>query len=173
MEVRIVVGCQLSVVRQVSPEGRLTDNRQPTTDNVTLVERRLAGRRPGALPRGGGETPPGQPAGTPALHLIELRRVETVDIIDLLRTSPDEGLSFLLEADCPIYGYASIVRNDTGDAYTIMGDGTDEYMERRRPAGWLGAVPAPAPRGGGETPPGQPARTLRLRSVQAPALHLV
>jgi hypothetical protein len=48
------------------------------------------------------------------------------DIFGTLSTAPDEGVSFLLVADRPIYGYASIVRNDTGDAYTIMGDGTDE-----------------------------------------------
>jgi hypothetical protein len=48
------------------------------------------------------------------------------DIFSVLRSSPDEGVAFLLEADRPIYGYASIVRNDTGDAYTIMGDGTDQ-----------------------------------------------
>ena len=33
----------------------------------TLASRRLAGRRPGAH---GGETPPGQPAGTPAVHFL-------------------------------------------------------------------------------------------------------
>jgi hypothetical protein len=32
-------------------------------------------------------------------------------------------------------------------------------VERRRPAGWLGAVPAPRGGDGGGTPPGQPART--------------
>jgi hypothetical protein len=48
------------------------------------------------------------------------------DIFGTLSTAPDEGVSFLLIADRPIYAYASIVRNDTGDAYTIMGDGTDE-----------------------------------------------
>jgi amino acid adenylation domain-containing protein/non-ribosomal peptide synthase protein (TIGR01720 family) len=31
--------------------------------------------------------------------------------------------------------------------------------ERRRPAGWPGAIPAPPPGDGGETPPSQPART--------------
>lgn len=48
------------------------------------------------------------------------------DIFAQLSSAPDEGISFLLIADRPIYGYASIVRNDTGDAYTIMGDGTDQ-----------------------------------------------
>lgn len=47
------------------------------------------------------------------------------DIFSILGFSPDEGLSIRVTSDRTMYAYASIVRNDTGDAYTIMGDGTD------------------------------------------------
>ena len=36
---------------------------------------------------------------------------------------PDEGLSIKVSANVPIYAYASVVRNDSGDAYTIIGNG--------------------------------------------------
>jgi hypothetical protein len=36
----------------------------------------------------------------------------------------DEGLSVRVFAERPVYAYASVVRNDTGDAYTIIGNGT-------------------------------------------------
>jgi hypothetical protein len=48
------------------------------------------------------------------------------DIFLQLHSAPDEGVTIHLIADVPIYAYASVVRNDTGDAYTIMGDGRDE-----------------------------------------------
>ena len=49
------------------------------------------------------------------------------DIFLQLHSAPDEGTTIRITADVPIYAYASVVRNDsTGDAYTIMGDGTDE-----------------------------------------------
>jgi hypothetical protein len=35
----------------------------------------------------------------------------------------DEGLTVRVTADVPVYAYASVVRNDTGDAYMVMGDG--------------------------------------------------
>lgn len=36
---------------------------------------------------------------------------------------PAEGMTIKISADLPIYAYASVVRNDTGDAYTIIGNG--------------------------------------------------
>jgi hypothetical protein len=36
---------------------------------------------------------------------------------------PDEGMSIKVTANIPIYAYASVIRNDTGDAYTIIGNG--------------------------------------------------
>ena len=45
------------------------------------------------------------------------------NVFGFLGTTPDEGLSIRVSADIPIYAYASIVRNDTGDAYTIIGNG--------------------------------------------------
>ena len=47
------------------------------------------------------------------------------DIFSVVGMPPDEGLSLSIDGDLPLYAYASVVRNDTGDAYTIMGDGTD------------------------------------------------
>ena len=35
----------------------------------------------------------------------------------------DEGMSIKVSANAAIYAYASVVRNDTGDAYTIIGNG--------------------------------------------------
>lgn len=35
----------------------------------------------------------------------------------------DEGMSIKVSANVAIYAYASVVRNDTGDAYTIIGNG--------------------------------------------------
>jgi hypothetical protein len=48
------------------------------------------------------------------------------DIFDQTGMPPDEGLTLRLVADVPIYAYASVVRNDTGDAYTVVGDGRVE-----------------------------------------------
>lgn len=48
------------------------------------------------------------------------------DVFSALHTAPDDSVSIRIIADRPIYAYASVVRNDTGDAYTIPGDGTDE-----------------------------------------------
>jgi hypothetical protein len=45
------------------------------------------------------------------------------DVFDSLGITPDEGLSLRVRANAPVYAYASIIRNDTGDAYTITGDG--------------------------------------------------
>ena len=36
---------------------------------------------------------------------------------------PDEGMSIKVSANVPIYAYASVIRNDTGDAFTIIGNG--------------------------------------------------
>jgi hypothetical protein len=47
------------------------------------------------------------------------------DIFNVVGMPPDEGLSLSIDADLPLYAYASVVRNDTGDAYTIMGDGRE------------------------------------------------
>lgn len=35
----------------------------------------------------------------------------------------DDGMTIKVSADRPIYAYASVVRNDTGDAYTLIGNG--------------------------------------------------
>ncbi|HEV7765769.1 MAG TPA: hypothetical protein VGQ76_12265 [Thermoanaerobaculia bacterium] len=47
------------------------------------------------------------------------------EIFSTLHSAPDNSVSILLNSDRPLYAYASVVRNDTGDAYTITGDGTD------------------------------------------------
>lgn len=47
------------------------------------------------------------------------------DIFAFLNAPLDDGMTLRLIADVPIYAYASVVRNDTGDAYTVMGDGSD------------------------------------------------
>lgn len=47
------------------------------------------------------------------------------DIFTYLNIPVDEGLTIRVTSNIPIYAYASIVRNDTGDAYTIIGDGTE------------------------------------------------
>lgn len=36
---------------------------------------------------------------------------------------PDDGMTIKVSADVAIYTYASVVRNDTGDAYTVIGNG--------------------------------------------------
>ncbi|HYH05646.1 MAG TPA: hypothetical protein VEK11_01185 [Thermoanaerobaculia bacterium] len=46
------------------------------------------------------------------------------DIFGYLNMATDEGLTIRLISDVPLYAYGSIVRNDTGDAYTIVGNGT-------------------------------------------------
>ena len=45
------------------------------------------------------------------------------DIFGNLGIANDDGVSIKITADVPVYAYASIVRDDTGDAYTIMGNG--------------------------------------------------
>lgn len=45
------------------------------------------------------------------------------DIFDALGVVPDEGMSVRIRASDRVYAYASVIRNDTGDAYTIAGDG--------------------------------------------------
>ena len=47
------------------------------------------------------------------------------DIFSVVGMPPAEGLTLNIDADLPLYAYASVVRNDTGDAYTIMGDGRE------------------------------------------------
>jgi hypothetical protein len=47
------------------------------------------------------------------------------DIFNTVGMPRDEGLMIRINASLPVYAYASVVRNDTGDAYTIVGDGTD------------------------------------------------
>lgn len=66
--------------------------------------------------------------GTIANQTVDPWEVKLLnDIFLQLHSAPDEGVSIHITADMPIYAYASVVRNDsTGDAYTIMGDGSDE-----------------------------------------------
>ncbi|HEX8618857.1 MAG TPA: hypothetical protein VF911_14835 [Thermoanaerobaculia bacterium] len=45
------------------------------------------------------------------------------DIFNRVGMPHDEGLTLRITATLPVYAYASVVRNDTGDAYTIVGDG--------------------------------------------------
>jgi hypothetical protein len=45
------------------------------------------------------------------------------DIFGNLGIANDDGVSIKITSDISIYAYASIVRDDTGDAYTIMGNG--------------------------------------------------
>jgi hypothetical protein len=46
------------------------------------------------------------------------------DVFAAFGVEYDEGFSVRVFADRPVYAYASVVRNDTGDAYTITGNGT-------------------------------------------------
>jgi hypothetical protein len=68
-------------------------------------------------------------------HLLGTRTAQTIepwdvsllnDIFTQLNIPPDDGVAIKITADVPIYAYASIVRNDTGDAYTIIGNGSDQ-----------------------------------------------
>lgn len=45
------------------------------------------------------------------------------DIYAKVGVATDEGLTLRIRGNAPIYAYASVIRNDTGDAYTIVGDG--------------------------------------------------
>ena len=65
--------------------------------------------------RGGAGTIAVEPQGVTLLN----------DIFALVGVPDDEGLSVRLRSDLPIYAYASVVRNDTGDAYTVIGSGSD------------------------------------------------
>lgn len=47
------------------------------------------------------------------------------DIFDKTGVAPAEGLTLRFRSNVPIYAYGSVVRNDTGDAYTIVGSGPD------------------------------------------------
>jgi hypothetical protein len=47
------------------------------------------------------------------------------DIFAFVNTPLDEGMTLRIDSDVKIYAYGSVVRNDTGDAYTVMGDGSD------------------------------------------------
>jgi hypothetical protein len=48
------------------------------------------------------------------------------DIFDWTGQRYDEALTLRISADRPVYVYGSVVRNDTGDAYTIVGEGGEE-----------------------------------------------
>jgi hypothetical protein len=45
------------------------------------------------------------------------------DVFTQFGAVPAEGMSIKVSADVAVYAYASIVRNDTGDAFTIIGNG--------------------------------------------------
>ena len=63
--------------------------------------------------------------GSSGLHTIQPWDVVLLnDIFTYVGMATDEGLTVRLKSDVPIYAYGSIVRNDTGDAYTIIGNGT-------------------------------------------------
>jgi hypothetical protein len=67
----------------------------------------------------------GNSRGSSGLHIIEPWDVVLInDIFAYLGLATDEGLTIRLMSDVPIYAYGSIVRNDSGDAYTIIGNGT-------------------------------------------------
>lgn len=49
------------------------------------------------------------------------------DVFSALGVAPDEGLTLRIRSSIhPLYAYGSVVRNDTGDAYTITGSGSPE-----------------------------------------------
>jgi hypothetical protein len=49
------------------------------------------------------------------------------DIFTYVGQPADEGMTLRVKSSTnPLYAYASIVRNDTGDAYTIIGNGSDD-----------------------------------------------
>jgi hypothetical protein len=67
----------------------------------------------------------GESHGTAGMFTVQPWDVVLInDIFGYLGQAPDEGLTLRLTSDVPIYAYGSIVRNDTGDAYTILGNGT-------------------------------------------------
>jgi hypothetical protein len=48
------------------------------------------------------------------------------DIVAQINSGVDQGFAIRIVSDMPLYAYASVVRNDTGDAYTIIGNGSDD-----------------------------------------------
>ncbi|HEX2060916.1 MAG TPA: hypothetical protein VHK90_09250 [Thermoanaerobaculia bacterium] len=67
----------------------------------------------------------GESHGSSGMHTVQPWEVVLInDIFGYLGLATDEGLTIRLRSDLPIYAYGSIVRNDTGDAYTILGNGT-------------------------------------------------
>lgn len=48
------------------------------------------------------------------------------DVFSHAGVPPDEGLTARIDADLPIYALGSVIRNDSGDAYTIIGNGEDD-----------------------------------------------
>lgn len=66
----------------------------------------------------------GEPHGSAGMFEIEPFGVYLFnDIFDKVGMAPDEGLTLRILAAAPVYAYASVIRDDTGDAYTIFGDG--------------------------------------------------
>lgn len=68
----------------------------------------------------------GESHGSAGMFTIQPWQVVLInDIFAYVGMPADEGLTIRLNSDVPIYAYGSIVRNDTGDAYTIIGNGTE------------------------------------------------
>lgn len=66
----------------------------------------------------------GETRGSAGMITIEPYGVYLMnDIWAVVGMFPDEGLSLRIRASDRVYAYASVIRNDTGDAYTLIGDG--------------------------------------------------
>jgi len=66
----------------------------------------------------------GEPHGSAGMFTVEPYSLYIFnDIFDAVGMEPDEGLSLRILASDRVYAYASVIRNDTGDAYTIAADG--------------------------------------------------
>ena len=69
----------------------------------------------------------GELRGTGGLFEIEPWGIMLInDVFAFTGVPAAEGLTLKIRSNVPIYALASVVRNDTGDAYTIVGDGRND-----------------------------------------------
>jgi hypothetical protein len=45
------------------------------------------------------------------------------NVFSFFGATPDDGMTIKVTSNLPIYAYASVIRNDTGDAFTVIGNG--------------------------------------------------
>jgi len=69
----------------------------------------------------------GESHGSVSLALDPWEVMQINDIFTYLGRPPEEGMTLRVRSSNNVlYSYASVVRNDTGDAYTIIGSGSDD-----------------------------------------------